>query len=72
METILTILGIFNLVISIFSALCFGMSFNDSNYTYKDISNLSCYLIKENNRIAAIDINIFCAIVIFILQTHCI
>ena len=40
METILTILGIFNLVISIFSALCFGMSFNDSNYTYKDICTM--------------------------------
>ena len=40
METILTILGIFNLVISIFSALLFGMSFDDSDYTYKDICTM--------------------------------
>lgn len=39
METILTILGIFNLVISIFSALACGMSF-DPVYTYKDICTM--------------------------------
>ena len=40
MGTILTILGIFNLAISIFSALIFGMSFDDSYYTYKDICTM--------------------------------
>ena len=40
METILTILGAINLVTWTFSALVFGMSFDDSDYTYKDICTM--------------------------------